>query len=164
MAGWWAGKVRQTVRHATGRVSDEERAGLRGWLTPAQLDLFASMHGADQRHGLDVVTALREAGHDEPELLLAGLFHDAAKGPSVGLRHRIAWSLGERYGAWVWDAAARLPGFEPALERIRHHAERSASLALAAGCDARTADLIRHQERPADPILGPALLRADQAN
>ena len=164
MLGWWAGKVRQTWRHLTGRVSDAERTALASWLTPPQLALFTSMHRADQRHGLDVVAALRTAGHADPDLLLAGLFHDAAKGPSVHLVHRVAWSLGERYGAWLWRLAAGLPGFGPALERIRRHPERSAELALAAGCPERTADLIRHQARPADPVLGAALLQADQAS
>jgi hypothetical protein len=164
MAGWWGGKVRQTWRHLTGRVSPRELAALGTWLTPAQLRLFEAMHPADRRHGLDVVSALRAAGHDEPELLLAGLFHDAAKGPTVRLVHRIAWSLGERYGSGVSRAAAWLPGFAPALERIRVHAERSAEMALAAGCSVLTADLIRHQDRPADPVLGRALLLADQAS
>lgn len=164
MAGWWAGKVRQAWRHIVGRVSPAERAALGGWLSPPQLALFDAMHPADRRHGLDVVAALRAAGHHEPDLLLAGLFHDAAKGPSVRLVHRVAWSLGQRYGAWVWRAGAGLPGFAVAFERIRVHPERSAQLALAAGCSARAAELIRHQDRPADPVLGPALLLADEAS
>lgn len=135
------------------------------WLTPAQRALFASMHPADRRHGLDVVAALRGAGHAEPELLLAGLFHDAAKGPSVRLWHRVAWSLGERFGAWIWRAAAMLlPGGRHALERIRDHAERSADLALAAGCPGETAELIRHQAAPRDADLGRALRLADEAS
>lgn len=164
MSGWWAGKLRQFVRHLTGRVSPGERAALVGWLTPAQLALFGSMHRADQRHGLDVVADLRRAGHRDLELRLAGLLHDAAKGPSVGIWHRVAWSLGERYGAWIHRAAQRLPGFAAALERIRVHPERSAELALAAGCSARTADLIRHQAAPVDPAAGEALRLADQRN
>ncbi|MGH2468022.1 MAG: hypothetical protein ACRDGL_09905 [Candidatus Limnocylindrales bacterium] len=137
---------------------------MRGWLSEPQLALFEAMHPADRRHGLDVVAALRAAGHEEPDLLLAGLFHDASKGPSVRLVHRVGWSLGERYGAWVWRTGARLPGFAAAFERIRRHPEGSAELALAAGCSARTAELIRHQDRPVDPILGPALLLADEAS
>lgn len=161
---WWGGKVRQTMRHVTGRVSADERATLEGWLTPAQVDLFERMHPADQRHGLDVVAALRADGHTEPELLLAGLFHDASKGPRTRLVHRVTWSLGERYGSWVWTLARPIPTFGPALDRLASHAVDSALLARAAGCSSRTAELIRNQARPRDPVLGEALRVADEAS
>jgi hypothetical protein len=164
MASWWGGKVRQSLRHVTGRVSPSERADLGTWLTPAQLDLFDRMHGADRRHGLDVVAALRADGHDEPALLLAGLFHDSSKGPGTRLIHRVVWSLGERYGSWIWKAARPLPTFGTALDRIRTHAVDSALLAQAAGCPDETASLIRHQARPRDPVLGEALRLADEAS
>jgi hypothetical protein len=161
---WWGGKVRQAVRHVTGHVTPEERAALVSRLTPAQLDLFDRMHPADQRHGIDVVEALRAEGHAEPELLLAGLFHDASKGPQTRLVHRVVWSLGERYGAWVWRAARPIPTFGTALDRMASHAVDSALLAQAAGCPPRTAELIRHQARPRDPVLGEALRVADEAS
>ncbi len=164
MTSWWGGKVRQTMRHVTGRVSREERATLEGWLTPAQLALFEQMHPADRRHGLDVVAALRADGHAEPELLLAGLFHDASKGPRTRLVHRVAWSLGEHYGSWVWRVARPLPTFGTALDRMASHAVDSALLAQAAGCPDATASLIRHQARPRDPVLGEALRVADEAS
>jgi len=164
MGGWWAGKVRQFRRHLTGRVAPAERTALAGWLTLAQMDLFEGMHRADQRHGLDVVASLRRAGHEDLELLLAGLLHDAGKGPRVGLWHRVAWSLGERYGSSVMGAARRLPGFATALESIQGHAARSATLARAAGCTPRTVELIRHQAAPLDPEHGEALRLADEAN
>jgi hypothetical protein len=164
LSSWWAGKLRQFVRHLDGRVSAAERTALATWLTPAQLALFGTMHRADQRHGLDVVADLRAAGHWDPELLLAGLLHDASKGPGVGVWHRVAWALGERYGTGVHRLAARLPGFAAAMERIREHPERSAELALSAGCSQRTAELIRHQAAPIDPAAGEALRLADGRN
>lgn len=161
--GWWSTKVRQTVRHLFGRVSAAERAELATWLDPPQLALFDSMHRADQRHGLDVVTALRDQGHDDRELLLAGLLHDCAKGPDTRLPHRVAWSLGERYGEGVLDAFARVPGFAAAFARLRDHAQASARLASEAGASERTAELIRHQSEPLDPVAGQALKLADEA-
>lgn len=137
---------------------------LAAWLTPAQQTLFGRMHPADQRHGLDVVVALRADGHDDPELLLAGLFHDASKGPSTRLWHRVAWSLGEHYGAWVWSACGVVPGFGPAFDRIRTHPADSALLATAAGCSRRTTELIRHQAAPRDPVAGEWLRLADEAS
>ena len=161
--GWWSTKVRQASRHVGGRVHPAERAGLERWLSDAQLRLFDSMHRADQRHGLDVVAALRAAGRDDPDLLLAGLLHDCSKGPGVRLPHRVAWSLGSRYGAGMTGWLARLPGFEAAFSRLRHHAEDSARLAREAGCSERTAELIRHQSEPIDTDAGAALLLADEA-
>jgi hypothetical protein len=162
--GWWTGKVGQAVRYLTAGVADDERRELAVWLTPAQLRLFDSMHRVDQRHGLDVVNSLRRAGHAEDDLVLAGLFHDAGKGRATGLPHRVAWSLGERYGPRVWIVTSRLPGFDAGLERMREHSERSAQLALRAGCSSLTADLIRYQAAPRHPALGEALRIADEAN
>jgi hypothetical protein len=161
---WWRTKVRQTLRHVFGRVTVAERAGLSSWLSAPQLALFDSMHRADQRHGLDVASTLRAEGHDDQDLLMAALLHDCSKGPGVRLPHRIAWSLGERYGDGVTDALARLPGFDAAFARLRHHADDSARLAVEAGCSKRTVDLIRHQAEPVDPDAGVALRLADEAS
>ena len=161
---WWTTKLRQTQRHLTGRVSAVERSELASWLDAPQLELFASMHRADQRHGLDVMHTLTEQGYDDRELLLAALLHDCSKGPSVRLPHRVAWSLGERYGEGVTSILSRLPGFGVAFERLRYHAADSASLAHQAGCSERTADLIRHQAQPVDPVAGAALHLADEAS
>ena len=133
------------------------------WLSPPQLALFDSMHAADRRHGLDVVASLRADGVTEPEVLVAGLLHDAGKG-DTGVWPRVAHTLGSRYGTWVWSASARLPGFAAALERLRTHADTSAALAEAAGCSARTVALIRDQETPTDPEFGELLRLADEAN
>lgn len=161
---WWAAKVRRFARYFTGRVSTAERAGLAAWLTAAQLGLFDTMHTADQRHGLDVVAALRADGHSQPELLLAGLLHDCGKGRSIHVWHRVGWSLSERYGKSIEGGLSRLPTFRTAFATLRDHAARSAQLAAAAGCSAATVELIRNQAEPTDPVLGRALLLADQAN
>jgi hypothetical protein len=164
MAGWWATKVRQTARHLAGRVSESERRDLRARLTAPQLALFDSMHRADQRHGLDVEAALTADGHQDRELLLAALLHDCSKGPLVRLPHRVAWSLGERYGDGVIDVLSRVPSFRTAFTRLRDHADDSARLALEAGCSERTVELIRHQADPVDPDAGVALQLADEAS
>ena len=161
---WWGGKIRQTVRYLRARVSAAEHAALAAWLTPAQLSLFDSMDPADQRHGLDVVRSLREQGRDDRDLLMAGLFHDAGKGRTTGVGHRVAWALGERYGSSVWRLAARIPGYAAALERMRRHAERSAELALQAGCSPLTADLILQRVEPRTAPMVDALRLADEAN
>jgi len=163
MASWWAGKVRQFRSHLRASVSPGERAGLATWTTPAQLALFDSMHIADRRHGLDVVSSLRADGATDLDLLLAGLLHDAGKG-DTGIWPRVAYSLGQHYGTWIWSVSRAVPGFGPAIERLRTHAETSAALALGAGCSIRAADLIRYQDDPRDPVAGERLRVADEAN
>lgn len=160
---WWAGRIRQFRAHARASVSDDERRALETWTTPAQRALFDSMHVADRRHGLDVVATLRAGGVDDPEVLVAGLLHDAAKG-DTGVFPRIVHSLGQAYGSWIVRFAGVMPGMAADLERLRTHSEESARLAAAAGCSARTVDLIRWQEAPRDPVFGERLRLADEAN
>ena len=164
MAGatWWAAKVRQFRAHVRARVAPAERTALATWVTDRQLAVFDGMPVADRRHGLDVMARLRAAGVTDPDVLLAGLLHDAGKGPGVGLWPRVAWSLGEAWGPWVVRVAHPVPGFGRALDRIREHADLSADLAAAAGCSARTVDLIRYQDEPRDAEAGVLLKRADE--
>jgi hypothetical protein len=161
-SGWWASKVRQFRAHVRARVSPVERSALATWLSPEQLTVFDAMPVADRRHGLDVAARLRADAVIEPDVLVAGLLHDAGKGRGVGLWPRVAWSLGEAWGPWVVRLARRLPGFAPALDRIRDHAELSAGIAAAAGCSERTVELIRWQAEPRDPGAGMLLKRADE--
>jgi hypothetical protein len=144
-------------------VSPAERADLDAWLMPAQIRLFETMHVADRRHGLDVVAALRSAGVDDRDVLLAGLLHDAGKG-STRVWPRVAWSVGQAWGPWVWRAAALLPGMARGLAVLRDHPEASGRLAAAAGCSARTVELIRYQDEPRDAEFGELLRLADEAN
>ena len=160
---WWAAKVRQFGAHLRARVTDDERRGVAAWTTPAELALFDSMHVADRRHGLDVVATLRADGIDDPEVLVAGLLHDAAKG-DTGILPRVIHSLGQAWGGWIPRLARLLPGMGESLDRLRTHAEESARLAAAAGCSPRTVELIRWQEAPRDPEFGERLRLADEAN
>lgn len=160
---WWASRTRQFRTHLRAHVSPLERAALASWVTPTQLEVFDTMHVADQRHGLDVVATLRADGASDPELLLAGLLHDAGKG-DTGVCPRVAFSLGQRYGAWIWRSAGVVPGWTGALGRLHDHAETSANIAARAGCSERTVELIRHQDAPVDPDAGRRLQLADEAN
>ena len=160
---WWSGKIRRLRSYLGARVSVAERAALAGWLTPAQLALYDSMHVADRRHGLEVVATLRAEGITDRDALLAGLLHDAGKG-HVGVLPRVVHSLSQAYGSAIPALLRPLPGMAAALERLVTHAERSAVLASAAGCSSRTVELIRWQEAPRDPEFGEPLRLADEAN
>jgi hypothetical protein len=160
---WWVTKVRQTKRHVLARVPARERDAVAAWLRPAQLAVFDGMHVADRRHGLDVVGALRAAGEADPEVLLAGLLHDAGK-RDAGMIPRIVHALGQAGMGWVATLVGWWPGMRPTLRRLRDHAELSARMAEDAGCSARTVELIRWQDDPRDPEAGERLRLADEAN
>lgn len=146
-AAWWAGKLRQARRHLGARVDATDRADLAAWLTPPQLALFDGMQVADRRHGLDVVAWLRADGIADPDVLLAGLLHDAGKG-DAGFVARVLYSLSQAYGGWILRAARRVPRLRTSLARLKAHPELSAMLAGAAGCSTRTVELIRLQDDP----------------
>ena len=164
---WWGGKVRQVVRHVTGRVSPRRARDARRLAHPGPARLFDRMHPADRRHGLDVVAALRAEGHDGARSCCSracSMTHPRA--PTPGSVHRVAWSLGERYGAWVWTrlhdrcprSARRSTGW-PATP------VDSALLALAAGCPRATADAHPPPGRAhATRSLGERLRLADEAS
>ena len=135
----------------------------KAWLTPAQLGLFEQMHRADQRHGLDVVAALRRAGHRDADLLLAGVLHDAGKGRDLRLWHRVGWALAERH-ARLEPFFLRLPTFRRAFDMMAAHVTRSAELAVSAGCGPRTAALIAERVDAVDEPLLLALRLADEAS
>ena len=160
---WWAGKSRQFRAHVVAGVASTERASLDGWLKPAQIAVFDGMTVADRRHGLDVVAALRLDGVVHPDVLIAGLLHDAGKG-ATGLWPRVIHSLGQAYGSWIPAVLTGFPGMVQSLERLSVHAETSARMAEDAGCSPRTIELIRWQEAPRDPEYGERLRLADEAN
>lgn len=160
---FWGSRARQFRAHLRAAVRPQERAALATWTTPAQGRLFDSMHVADQRHGLDVVASLRAEGVTDPDVLVAGLVHDAGKG-DTGVWPRVAYSLGQAFGPRVWQAAGIWPGAATTLRRLHEHPERSAVLAAEAGCSERTVALIRYQDDPRDPEFGELLRCADEAN
>jgi hypothetical protein len=159
---WWAGKARQLRAHLAARVRRDERSALAAWLRPREIALFDAMHVADRRHGLDVVEALRRSGVRDRDVLAAGLLHDCGKG-DTGAGPRVAWSLGVALGPWIVTCARVVPGWGRALDRLRDHAEASASMVEAAGLPPRAVDLVRYQAAPRDPVYGARFHAADEA-
>lgn len=66
----------QTV---TGRLSFQDREEVASVLSPDQLALFAEMPDSEQAHAVRVLRALKAGGHQDPDLLAAGLLHDVGK-------------------------------------------------------------------------------------
>ena len=143
-------------------MSRRERDELAAWMRAPELELFDRMHVADRRHGLDVAAVLRRGGVRDRDVLAAAVLHDCAKG-DTGVLPRVAWSLGEAYGPWVWRAARVVPGWSVAIDRLETHAEASAALVQAAGLPAFAVDLVRYQAEPRDARYGAAFRAADEA-
>lgn len=142
-------RVRQFGRALTARVGAEEQALAAHVLPVPAAELFRRMPRQYQRHGLDLLHALRQRGQDAPELLAAALLHDVAKAEGVRIWHRVATVLLQALcPAWL----DRLASPDPASWRYPfwlqlHHPQRGAELAAAAGCAQATVELIRHHQR-----------------
>jgi putative nucleotidyltransferase with HDIG domain len=73
-------RVGQFWRHASARVSEQERLIVEPLLGPALWPLFAQLPVNDQRHGLDVLETVRRLEAPPDRLLQqAALLHDVGK-------------------------------------------------------------------------------------
>lgn len=159
-------RVEQFLGHVRASVSPAETATARGLLPESAWPLFAAMPVADRRHALDVVARLMGAGHDDGDLLVAALLHDAAKGHRLRLWHRVAGVLLE---ALAPTQLQRLASPHPRSWRYPfhlylHHADLSAEAAAAGGCSPRSVAFIRGTPKGADASLAAAFASADEAS
>lgn len=159
-------RVRQFGSHLLARVAPDERATAHAALPPAAATVFDQMPVADQRHALDVVARLRQAGETDADLLAAALLHDAGKGNRVRLWHRVTVVLVGTVAPARLDA---LGSSDPSSWRYgfhvqRHHERLSAEAATAAGCGPRVAALIAGTSEGPDAQLAAALEAADAAS
>lgn len=159
-------RVGQFVAHVRARVSPEEAARAHRALPGPLADLFDGMPVADRRHALDVAGRLLAAGHDDPDLLVAAMLHDVAKGRRMRLWHRIAGVLLEAFAPAV---LRRLASADPRSWRhpfhlYLHHDDLSAELVTAAGGSPRSAAFIRGTADGDDARLQRALTDADDAS
>jgi hypothetical protein len=146
-------------------------------LTPAQRDLFQQMAPNDQRHSINVCAALRRAGDDDPDLLVAALLHDVGKAAGrIWLWQRTLIVLLQRCAPALLVRVARAPNPSAAQWWRRgfvinqFHPELGARWAARAGCSPTTVALIRRHQEPVlsinseqDRLLA-ALQRADGVN
>ena len=156
-------RSRQFFGSVRPRVDEVLREQAFALLNDSQRTLFSSMTTRDQQHCLDVYNALREKGHDDSDLLVAALLHDAGKG-TIELWHRVAFVVLEATSPRLLDRFAR-PGnggnWRQALHRCRNHPELGAELARQAGSSERVVTLI--SEHGADDRQMAALKAADES-
>ncbi len=159
-------RVGQFVAHVRARVDPGEADLVRRMLPAAAVAVFDAMPVADRRHGLDVVARLVDADQHDPDVLVAALMHDAAKGHRMRLWHRIAGVMIEALSPRM---LARLASSDPGSWRhpfhlYLHHEALSADLAVRAGCTPRAAAFIRGTVSAVDTELLRALRAADDAS
>ena len=159
-------RVEQFFEHVRASVAPAELANARVVLPESAWPLFEDMPVADQRHALDVVARLTASSVDDPDLLVAALLHDAAKGHRMRLWHRVAGVLLE---AVAPAQLRRLASSDARSWRYPfflylHHPELSAEAAAGAGCSVRAAGFIRGVADEADASLLAALALADEAS
>lgn len=125
-------------------------------LNPDQMAVFRCLPAHDQRHSLEVLEALRAAGHNEPALLAAALLHDAAK-TRLRLRHRALVVLVRTFApGWAkrWSNGDGT-GWTAPFVIAEHHADWGAEMAARAGSDPLTVAIIRrHHDLFAYPSDG----------
>lgn len=160
-------RIWQFLRAAFSRIRPQDRELVARHLEPAQAALFWRMARCDQRHGIDVLQTLRDAGHQDETLLTAALLHDSGKaGGGLTLWHRVAVVLLERFApAWLARLASDGHGWKAPFAAHVRHALAGAQWAQQAGAPPDAVDLIhRHHERSASNERLAALQWADRQN
>ncbi len=151
-------RVSQFLRALSARLTPAERQWAASLLPPAAVKLFEALPHQDQRHGMDIALALRDAGVAEPAVLAAALLHDAGKiHGALTLFHRTAVVLLQAGHPSLLHALGdeeRQDWRRPFWVHL-HHAELGAQLAQEAGCEELTVWLIRHHHQPAQEISEP---------
>lgn len=149
-------RVRQFLQALAARVRPEEWAVVEEILTPAQRALFAAMPDRDQRHGIEVLHALRQRGTGHPALWQAALLHDVGKAGALCLWHRVAVVLLERFtpGLLSCLAADRPGSWRYPFYVHLHHPWLGAARVQAAGGEPLVVRLIASHHQPATERTG----------
>lgn len=158
----FAYRARQFFAALGARVSPAELALVARTLTPAERRLFEAMPVYDQRHCLDVYATLVAAGHADPILLRAAIFHDCGKVDDRGRPMPLAWyvlaTILKRFPG-LYLAAAR---FADPVAVYAAHAWRGAAMAAAAGSPPELVAALRHYHDPAPSGRAALLQWADE--
>lgn len=133
------------------QLTPAEWSEIKSVLSASELALFEQYSLADQAHGYQVLRTLRDAGHEQPQLLVAALLHDIGKSRFVMsvwdrvwpvLLKKIVPTLYQKWG----DGEPL--GWKRPFVVIKQHPEWGAIMAEKAGCHETAVALIRrHQDK-----------------
>jgi predicted HD phosphohydrolase len=141
-------RFRQLYAALTARVAYEEQATVARLLNAAEWQLFARMPLFDQRHCLDVMHTLQQAGHNDIALLKAALLHDCGKvddqGRGIPLIYYGIFVVLKILAPALYQAAVRNgQGLLAPFVIHATHDLRSAQLAEQAGSPTETVAILR---------------------
>ncbi|HKZ69783.1 MAG TPA: HDIG domain-containing protein [Anaerolineales bacterium] len=156
------------------RISPDELAEVRGWLTPALFDVFCKLNPAERHHAYCVRQTLAAQGQADPDLLTAALLHDVGKSRMpLAVWEKVTIVLGNRFArptvtAWGNDTGPATWWRRPFVN-YHQHPGWGAEMIEAGGGNPRVVELVRrHQDKvaPDDPIYKflSALQSADNSN
>jgi hypothetical protein len=144
-------------------ISPAERREVARLLPEPAYALFEQMPRDAQRHSLNVLRRVREAGYSQPDLAAAALLHDVGKCADgrLGLWLRGPLVLLEAFAPHLlhrWATSEPQPGWIGSVRRLFYvhleHPRLGAEMAAACGCSGRACRLIAyHQERGPIPSL-----------
>lgn len=124
-------------------------------LSPALLALFKQLRCSEQLHSLGVLETLRARGHDQPDLLVAGLLHDVGKSRApIGLVGRTLVVLVRAFlpGLYRRWAGGEANGWRRAFVVAEAHPAWGAEMVSEAGASPMVVALVRrHQEQLGEP-------------
>jgi hypothetical protein len=159
-------RTRQFWKALQGKKRPVPDEALRGFLSPAQEQLFRRMHVSEQAHAYDVLQHLQAANCTEPDLFTAALLHDVGKVLSpLSLLDRVVIVMGKRLfpGRSKRWGKGQARGWRRPFVVAAHHAAWGADLAKQAGCSAITVELIRRHDAPLKPEAASPLERLQAA-
>jgi hypothetical protein len=153
-------RVSQFVRGLlAGELDSQEAQAVSQLLPEAAVPLFAEMSPDVQRHSMNVLTTLRSAGYDDPDLAAAALLHDVGKaeagraGVGINLWMRGPLVMAEAIAPATLAAQARSTpdsAWRYALFVHFAHPQIGADWAQAGGCSELTCWLIAHHQDAVD--------------
>ncbi|MBI1801478.1 MAG: hypothetical protein HYR71_07610 [Chloroflexi bacterium] len=155
-------RLQQFAQALQAEVQSAERLILSEYLDAAQRALFERMAVSDQRHSLDLLYALRDAGESDESVLQAALLHDLGKADApLRLLHRVIHVVAGKAlpGAWAAFCASPRRDWRHPFYVLACHAELGAQKASQAGCSAEVVALIRHHQHPITAQVPPSLQR-----
>lgn len=161
-------RIGQFWRGLHARLEPEDATLARRVLGAEALPLFEAMPADAQRHSLNVLHMLWQAGYTDPDLAAAALLHDVGKtaaadgGVALGLWLRGPLVLMERFAPrllrrWAVDDPAA--GWRYAIYVHLEHATIGATWAAQRGCSPLTCRLIEHHQDAPGTTQADAALR-----
>lgn len=158
---WFLNAALRTARAFVPGLARPDDAFAASWLPSVEYDLYRRMDPRDRDHACRVARAvLAIAPRADAIIVRAALLHDVGKADAP---YR-AW---ERIVVHVYTPASGTSRRAPhravadAWRRHRDHASRGAAMILAAGGDARVADLVLHHHDANGPDEAALIRRVD---